>query len=79
MEIDKEIDTPMGKVVFRGNLTEDELDYVITIGLVTMMIRGELDAVVSTADGTILSDTPEQLQWDSWYMGSPLAGHLVLL
>jgi len=62
MEIDKEIDTPMGKVVFRGNLTEDELDYVITIGLVTMMIRGELDAVVSTADGTILSDIPEQLQ-----------------
>lgn len=62
MKIDKEIDTPMGKVVFRGELTDEELDYVITIGLVTMMIRGDLSATYALEDGTLLSDVPEQLQ-----------------
>jgi len=62
VKIDKEIDTPMGKVIFRGELTEEELDYVITVGLVTMMVRGDLSATYALEDGTLLSDVPEQLQ-----------------
>ncbi len=62
MKIDKEIDTPIGKVVFRGELTDDELEYVVTVGLVTMMIRGDLSATFALEDGTLLSNVPEQLQ-----------------
>ncbi len=52
----------MGKVIFRGELSEEELDYVITVGLVTMMIKGDLEATYVLEDGTLLSDVPEQLQ-----------------
>jgi hypothetical protein len=62
VKIDKEIDTPIGKVVFRGELTDDELEYVVTVGLVTMMIRGDLSATFALEDGTLLSNVPEQLQ-----------------
>ena len=62
MKIDKVLDTPMGRVVFRGELSDDELDAVITMGLVTMLLNGNISPTIMTQDGTILSDEPDQLQ-----------------
>jgi len=63
MEIDKKIDTEMGTVHFKGNLTDDELDYVVTIGLATLMIRGELQAEYATEDGSLISNGSDTIQW----------------
>jgi len=52
----------MGVVHFKGSLTDEELDYVITIGLATMMIRGELEAQYATADGTLIQEGTDTLQ-----------------
>jgi len=62
VEIDKTIETEMGVVHFKGSLTDEELDYVITIGLATMMIRGELEAQYATADGTLIQEGTDTLQ-----------------
>lgn len=56
MEIDKKIETEMGTVHFKGELSDDELDYVVTIGLATLMIRGELKAEYATEDGSLIVD-----------------------
>lgn len=45
MELDKELETPFGKVRFKGEVTEDELDYIIKAGLLVMMARGQIKAV----------------------------------
>jgi len=62
MEIDKKIETEMGTVHFKGNLTDDELDYVVTIGLATLMIRGELQAEYATEDGSLISNGTDTIQ-----------------
>ena len=62
MEIDKKLETEMGTVHFKGELTDDELDYVVTIGLATLMIRGELQAEYATEDGSIISDGNDTIQ-----------------
>ena len=62
MEIDKKIETEMGTVHFKGELTDDELDYVVTIGLATLMIRGELQAEYATEDGSIISEGSDTIQ-----------------
>ena len=62
MEIDKKIETEMGVVHFKGELTDDELDYVVTIGLATLMIRGELQAEYATEDGSIISEGSDTIQ-----------------
>ena len=43
MKIDKKIETPIGTVVFQGELTEQELDHVIELGLLVLMSRGGID------------------------------------
>lgn len=62
MKIDKELDTPMGKVVFRGELSNEELDAVVTLGLVTMLLQGSISPTFMTSDGTVIQDVPDQLQ-----------------
>jgi hypothetical protein len=62
MKIDQKIETEMGTVVFRGELTDEEVSYVMQVGLVTMFLRGELDTTTMTSDGTIISDVPENMQ-----------------
>jgi len=62
MKIDKKIETEMGVVHFKGELSEDELDYVVTIGLATLMIRGELEAQYATEDGVLIQDGNDTLQ-----------------
>jgi len=62
MKVDKKIETEMGTVRFVGELSEDEVDYVITIGLATLMIRGELEAQDATADGTLIQEGTDTLQ-----------------
>jgi len=42
MKIDKEIELPMGRVHFVGELTEEELDTVITLGLAMLLHSGKL-------------------------------------
>ena len=62
MKIDKKIETEMGVVHFKGELSEEELDYVVTIGLATLMIRGELEAQYATEDGVLIQDGNDTLQ-----------------
>lgn len=62
MKIDKKIETEMGVVHFKGELSEDELDYVVTIGLATLMIRGDLEAQYATEDGVLIQDGTDTLQ-----------------
>jgi len=62
VKIDKELDTPMGKVVFRGELSDEELDAVVTMGLVTMLLQGQISATFMTEDGTLIQDVPDQVQ-----------------
>lgn len=42
MEVKKAIKTKMGTVVFEGELTNEEHDYVLTVGLNTMLEAGAL-------------------------------------
>ena len=62
MLIDKKIDLPSGVVYFKGELADDEVEHLITMGLVFAYLRGDLDSFVTTEDGTLISDVPEQLQ-----------------
>lgn len=52
----------MGKVVFRGELSDEELDAVVTMGLVTMLLQGQISATFMTEDGTVIQDVPDQVQ-----------------
>jgi len=62
VEIDKTIETEMGVVHFKGTLTDEEVDYVLTIGLATLMIRGELEAKYATEEGVLIQDGTNTLQ-----------------
>jgi len=62
MKIDQTIETPMGTIVFRGEVTDDELDYIIKLGLVTMYLKGELDSEAITEDGSIISAAVDTIQ-----------------
>lgn len=71
MELEKEIETPFGTVRFKGTVTDDELDYIIKIGLMAMMARGQIKAQFITVDGEpveddldepLLDDTPPTKQ-----------------
>lgn len=77
MEIDKKIETEMGTVHFKGELSDDELDYVVTIGLATLMIRGELKAEYATEDGSIILDGNDTVQWNFYYMLQQYSGSLI--
>ena len=62
MKIEKTIELPTGSVRFEGEVTEEEMDHIITMGLAFMYIRGDIDATLMTSDGTLISDVPEQIQ-----------------
>jgi len=62
MLIDQVIEMPDATIVFKGEVTDEEFDLIIKLGLVSLYLRGDLDSTVMTEDGTILSDVPEQLQ-----------------
>jgi len=62
MLIDQTIDLPSGTVKFIGEVTQEELDFIIKMGLVTLYLRGELSTTVVTDDGTMVADVPEMLQ-----------------
>lgn len=52
----------MGTIVFKGEVSDDELDYIIKLGLVSLYLRGELETTIQTEDGTVVSDVPDMLQ-----------------
>jgi len=62
MLIDQVIEMPDATIVFKGEVTDEEFDLIIKLGLVSLYLRGDLDSTVMTEDGTILSDVPEQSQ-----------------
>lgn len=62
MLIDQIIEMPDATIVFKGEVTDEEFDLIIKLGLVSLYLRGDLNSTVMTEDGTILSDVPEQLQ-----------------
>lgn len=62
MKIDQTIELPMGTIVFKGEVSDEELDYIIKLGLVSLYLRGELETTLQTEDGTVVSDVPDMLQ-----------------
>ncbi len=62
MQIDKKIDTEMGVVHFKGEITPEEQEYLITMGLVAMFLQGQLETKTVTSDGTLVADIPDTLQ-----------------
>lgn len=62
VKIDQTIELPMGTIVFKGEVSDDELDYIIKLGLVSLYLRGELETTIQTEDGTVVSDVPDMLQ-----------------
>lgn len=62
MEINQTIELPTGTVVFQGEVTDEEFDFIVKLGLIQLYLRGDLETTVVTNDGTIVSDVPEQLQ-----------------
>lgn len=62
MQIDKKIDTEMGVVHFKGEITPEEQEYLITMSLVAMFLQGQIDAKIVTSDGTLVADIPDTLQ-----------------
>lgn len=42
MKIEKSLETELGKVEFKGELSAEELDYVLQIGLNTLLVMGAL-------------------------------------
>ena len=42
MKINKTLETELGKVEFKGELSAEELDYVLQIGLNTLLMMGAL-------------------------------------
>ena len=62
MHIEKTIELPTGTIRFEGEVTEEELDHIITMGLAFMYIRGDIDASIMTEDGTLVADVPDQIQ-----------------
>lgn len=54
MKIDKEIQLPTGRVHFVGELSEEELDTVVTLGLAMMLYKGMLPIQEEPEDGETL-------------------------
>jgi len=50
MQITKSIETPEGTVKFTGEISGAELDIVLQMGLLTLMSRGVIQAVVADKD-----------------------------
>ncbi len=62
MEIDKKIELPMGTVHFKGELSEEEVEQLITLGLIFSFMRGDLETIVTTEDGSLVAEVPDQIQ-----------------
>ena len=50
MQISKSIETPEGTVKFSGEISGKELDIVIQFGLLSLMSKGVIQAIVSDKD-----------------------------
>lgn len=62
MKIDQTIDLPMGTIIFKGDVSDEELDYIIKLGLVSLYLRGELETTVYTESGVPVAAVPDQVQ-----------------
>ena len=62
MLINQTIELPTGTIIFNGEVTEEEFDLIIKLGLVSLYLRGELETTVVTEDGKLVSDVPDQIQ-----------------
>ena len=48
MIIDKELETPMGVVRFKGEVSEEEFDHIVKCGLLVMLGRGQIKLALSS-------------------------------
>lgn len=62
MQINQTIELPTGTIVFNGEVTEEEMDLIIKLGLISLYLRGDLQTTVVTDDGKPIMDVPEQIQ-----------------
>lgn len=44
MKVNKSFETPEGIVKFEGELSQEELDYVLQLGLNTLLVMGAISA-----------------------------------
>lgn len=60
MLLEKTIDTPMGVVTFKGEITEEEMDYIVKTGLLALMATGKIKTEFT--ESVDVMDAPDQLQ-----------------
>jgi hypothetical protein len=57
MLVNKSIETPTGTIKFEGELEQNELDFVLKIGLNTLLTAGAIPFTTKTSDNTIVHET----------------------
>lgn len=64
MQIDETFDTEFGTVVFRGEVTDEELQFIIRAGLLTMLLQNKIQATFIQPEESdhFIMDSPTQVQ-----------------
>lgn len=50
MEIEFDAETPAGQITFKGQLTKDEVDFLLRFAILSLMARGTLPIVIEASD-----------------------------
>lgn len=58
MEIDKKIETPFGLVHFKGNVSQEEFDHIIELGLMVLFSQGRLGVEYEETEEEMDTDGP---------------------
>lgn len=62
LEVKKAIKTPDGTVIFEGELSEDEHDFVLTVGLNQLLTAGALPFHGIMDDDEVVKMNPQSLE-----------------
>ncbi len=65
MKVDKTVETDKGTVKFEGELTEDELNLVIEIGLNVLLANGAIPLVLKQTEDDLAEEEAESEAFDS--------------
>ena len=62
MELDYKLELEGGQVHFKGEITDEERDHIMKVGLVVMFLRGDIKASYVSENGSIINDMPNTVQ-----------------
>jgi hypothetical protein len=63
LKVKKSLETPNGTVVFEGEITPDELDLILSVGLNYLLQQGAIPLkVLDTKDAAKLAEGSQELQ-----------------